>query len=486
MPTATALAHLPEAAYGEGMVQSAEARAADPAARERSSRLVVGAAACAVLYLASTVAAYLLAEIGGRTLAAAIAAMAVLCILCFGAVRLSSALAYPDGDASGAVTGRAPSRRVGTAVLAQLGFLVLLSPLLTLLGRALGFHGTTDVPLAHRQTAFVLLLAWIAIVVAPWMEEVSMRGFLLSGLWSRFGFWPAAIVSSLVWAGLHGVSGVLIPFTVEGIVLCWIRRRTGSVRTGIALHSAQNVVASLASGAGFLVLPALVAAIVSLVATREGARNAAGRLVGRWLERVTLAADTASGRVAAGASRPALWIVAGGAFTAGLMLEATDLELHLGGGSVLTAGRILIVTLALPPLGWLLLTARGGWRAPAVTCLAGAAGCLVIIVSRVGVLLDSVTLVPMVGLGYALLGFGLLGLATTAIDLRARIAAGAAGLLLAATLTPLPYVITSAQGEIDQSLVTSLAAAAAIVSVGLTLRRPTAASGPLVALELHP
>ena len=486
MRTAAALADTAEAAYGESMVQPAEPRAADPAARERSGRLVVGAVACAVLYLASTVAAYLLSEIGGRALLATIAAMAVISILCFGAVRLSSALAYPDGDSPGAITGRAPSRQVGTAVLAQLGFLVLLSPLLTLLSRAVGFHGTTDVPLAHRQTAFVLLLAWIAIVVAPWMEEVSMRGFLLSGLWSRFGFWPAAIVSSLVWAGLHGVSGVLIPFTVEGIVLCWIRRRTGSVRTGIALHSTQNVVASLASGAGFFVLPALVAVIVSLVATREDARTAAGALISRWLAGVTRAADSVTGRVAAGASRPMLWIVAGIAFTAGLILEATDLELHLGGGTVLAAGRILIVTLALPPLGWLLLTARGEWRAPAVTCLAGAAGCLVIIASRVDVLLHSVTLVPLVGLGYTLLGFGLLGLATTSIDLRARIAAGAAGLLLAAMLTPLPYVITSGRGEIDQSLVTSLAAAAAIVSVGLSLRRPTSATGPLIVLKLGP
>jgi membrane protease YdiL (CAAX protease family) len=468
------------------MVQSAEARAADPAVGGRSSLLVVGAAACAVLYLASTVAAYLLAEIGGRTLAAAIAAMAVLCILCLGAVRLSSALAYPDGDASGAVIGRTPSRAVGTAVLAQLGFLVLVSPLLTLLGRSVGFHGTTDVQLAHRHTAFVLLLAWIAIVVAPWMEEVSMRGFLLTGLWGRFGFWPAAIASSLVWAGLHGVSGVLVPFTVEGIVLCWIRRRTGSVRTGIALHSAQNVVASLASGAGFLVLPALITVILSLVVTREGATSATGRLVARWIERATRAADAVAGRAAAGASRPALWIVTGVAFTAGLMLEATDLELHLGGGTVLTTGRIVIVALALPPLAWMLLTARREWQAPAVTCLAGAAGCLMVIASRVGVLLDSSTLVPLVGLGYTLLGFGLLGLATTSIDLRARIAAGAAGLLLAATLTPLPYLITSAQGAIDQSLVTSLAAAAAIVSVGLTLRRPAAASGRWVVLELHP
>jgi membrane protease YdiL (CAAX protease family) len=469
------------------MVQPAAASDADPAVGERSSLLVVGAVACAVLYLASTVAAYLLAEIGGRTLAATLVAMVVLPILCFGAVRLSATLAFPDGDASAAVIGRAPSRAVGTAVLAQIGFLVLLSPLLTVLGRSVGFHGTTDVPLAHRQTAFVLLLAWIAIVVAPWMEEVSMRGFLLSGLWSRFGFWPAAIVSSLVWAGLHGVSGVLVPFTVEGIVLCWIRRRTGSVRTGIALHAAQNVVASLASGAGFFVLPAVIAVVLSLIATREGATNAAGRLVAGWVERATRAADGVATRFATGASRPALWIVAGAAFSAGLVLEAVDLELGLGGGTVLTVGRLVIVALALPPLGWLLLTARRAWRAPAVTCLAGAVGCVAVFASRVGILLGSDTLVPLVGLGYTLLGFGLLGLATTKIDLRARIAAGAAGLLLAATLTPLPYVITTAQGEIDQSLVTSFAAAAALVSVGLTLRRPTAASGRwVVGLELRP
>jgi membrane protease YdiL (CAAX protease family) len=468
------------------MAQSAEPRDAEPAVGERSNLLLVGAAACAVLYLASTVAAYLLAEIGGRTLISTIAALPVVCILCLGAVRLAATLAYPDGDASGAVIGRAPSRQVGTAVLAQIGFLVLLSPILTLLGRAIGFHGTTDVPLAHRQTAFVLLLAWIAIVVAPWMEEVSMRGFLLTGLWGRFGFWPAAVVSSLVWAGLHGVSGVLVPFTVEGVVLCWIRRRTGSVRTGIALHSAQNVVASLASGAGLLALPAVIAVVLSLIVTREGATNAAARVVAGWVERVTRTADAITGRIATGASQPTLWIVAGGAFTAGLVLEAADLELGLGGGAVLTVGRIVIVTLALPPLGWLLLTARRTWRAPALTCLAGAAGCVFVISSRVGVVLGSGTLVPLVGLGYTLLGFGLIGLATTSIDLRARIAAGAAGLLLAATLTPVPYVITSVRGEIDQSLLTSLAASVALVSVGLTLRRPTAPRGRWIALGLRP
>ena len=79
---------------------------------------------------------------------------------------------------------------------------------------------------------------------------------------------------------------------------------------------------------------------------------------------------------------------------------------------------------------------------------------------------------PLVGLGYTLVGLGLLGLATAPIDLRARAGAAAAGLLLAATLTPVPYVITSPRSMVDQSLVTSLAAAAALISIGLSLRRP--------------
>jgi membrane protease YdiL (CAAX protease family) len=457
------------------MEQSAEARNAHPAVGEHWRLLLVGAAACALLYLASTVSAYLLSELGGRrTLLGALAGMAAIAALSLVIVRLSATLAYPDGGVPAAIVGRARSRRVGSAVSAQIAFLLLISPLLTLLGDAIGFHGTTSIALHHRSTAVVLLLTWIAVVIAPWMEEVSMRGFLLSGLWSRIGFWPAAIASSLVWAGLHGVSGVLVPFTVEGIVLCWIRRRTGSTRTGIALHASQNVVASLASGSGLLVLPAVAAVIVSLLATREGSPNAVARAVSRLLARWTRASEALAVRVTPGGSRPAVWVMAGVALTAGLVLEAASLELDLGGGAILTSGRLVIVALSLPPLGWLLLSARSAWRAPAAGCLAGAVGCVLVIAARTGILLGSATLVPLVGIGYTLVGVGLLGLATASIDVRARLGAGAAGLPLAATLTPVPYVITSAHAMVDQSLVTSLAAAAALISIGLGLRRAAA------------
>jgi membrane protease YdiL (CAAX protease family) len=433
--------------------------------------VVAGAAVCIVLYLASTVSAYLLTEMGDRTVAAAVGAIVVDVALCAGAIALAARIAYPQG-APAAIVGRARSSRVGTAVLAQVGFVIVALPLLTELGNALGFRGTTNLPLHHRQAGVILLLTWIAVVAAPWMEELSMRGFLLSGLWERFGFWPAALISSLAWAGLHGVSGVLIPFTFEGLVLCWIRRRTGSVRTGIALHATQNVVASLYSGAGLLVLPPLAALIASLVLTREGAATAGRRRAGRALARLTGAAEAAAARLTSGDARPATWVLAGGAFAAGLVLEAIPLELGIGGSGLVTAGRILIAALSLPPLAWLLLGAGPAWRAPAATSLAGAAGCVLVSAARVGILLDSPALVPLVGVGYTLIGFGLLGLGTGALAPRARLAAGAAGMLMVASLTPLPYLITTSAAMLDQELVTSFAAGAALVVVGLTLRRP--------------
>src|SRR5205085_7787277 len=128
------------------------------------------------------------------------------------------------------------------------------------------------------------------------------------------------------------------------------------------------------------------------------------------------------------------------------------------------------------------LAAHRDWRAPALTCLAGGAGCAIVIVARLGVIADSTTVVPLVGAGYTLIAFGLLGLAVSALPARARAGAGAAGLLLAATLAPVPYLVTSAPRMVDQSLVAFFGAALAIIAVGLESRRPgRSAPGVLLA-----
>ena len=98
--------------------------------------VVAGAVACVVLYLASSVSAYLLTELGDRTVAAALAAIAVDVGLCAGAIALVARIAYPEGVPA-AIVGRARSNRVGIAVLAQVGFVVVALPLLTALGKAI-------------------------------------------------------------------------------------------------------------------------------------------------------------------------------------------------------------------------------------------------------------------------------------------------------------------------------------------------------------
>ena len=102
------------AAYGEVMAQTSTQDAAAPAA-PTAPGACSGRTACTTLYLASTVSAYLLSELGGRrTLAGALAGMAAITALSLVIVRLSARLAYPGGgyrDRSSAARARCGSDR---------------------------------------------------------------------------------------------------------------------------------------------------------------------------------------------------------------------------------------------------------------------------------------------------------------------------------------------------------------------------------------
>jgi uncharacterized protein len=74
-------------------------------------------------------------------------------------------------------------------------------------------------------------------------EEFLFRGYTLFTLSSGIGFWPAAIVLSLLFAGVHlqnsgegrvGVAGVF----VVGLLWCFTVRRTGSLWLAVGMHAA--------------------------------------------------------------------------------------------------------------------------------------------------------------------------------------------------------------------------------------------------------
>jgi uncharacterized protein len=90
------------------------------------------------------------------------------------------------------------------------------------------------------------LLAVVTVSLAPLVEEVLFRGVALRGLMLRVGFWPAAVVSTLLFAVLHvqvleaGAVFVVVSITTLGLGLCVLARRTGRLGPGIGVHALYN------------------------------------------------------------------------------------------------------------------------------------------------------------------------------------------------------------------------------------------------------
>lgn len=91
-----------------------------------------------------------------------------------------------------------------------------------------------------RDTFALALYGLTTVVAAPLGEEVFYRGFVFGGL-ASWGFWPAAAVSSAIFALSHLDAATLIPFTLVGITLCWLYWRSGSLWDAIAFHSMFNL-----------------------------------------------------------------------------------------------------------------------------------------------------------------------------------------------------------------------------------------------------
>ena len=166
--------------------------------------------------------------------------------------------------------GLAPTRRVISSVIFYVLLLVPVTIVATLITRAIGLdRGTTSIPTEDRALRYRMVIAVLAVLVAPWIEEVAMRGLLLGALWSRFGFWAAAGISGFTWASIHLTPSVLIVFTCEGMLLAWLRRRTGSILPGVGVHGAQNTLATAVSGGGWAPVPVAGLLLATLIAANR-------------------------------------------------------------------------------------------------------------------------------------------------------------------------------------------------------------------------
>lgn len=89
-----------------------------------------------------------------------------------------------------------------------------------------------------------ILIVFIMAAVTPVFEELIFRGFLLGRVQRLLGFWPAALVVSLLFAVAHGQVNVGLTTFVLSMIACYGRKHTGAIWSGIGLHMAVNLVAA--------------------------------------------------------------------------------------------------------------------------------------------------------------------------------------------------------------------------------------------------
>jgi uncharacterized protein len=98
----------------------------------------------------------------------------------------------------------------------------------------------------NEGTALLILSAALTCVIAPICEELLFRGYIFTALRSWRGTLPAALITGLVFGGVHYGSAPtldLVPLAGLGFGLCLLYRFTGSLYPCMVAHSLNNSVA---------------------------------------------------------------------------------------------------------------------------------------------------------------------------------------------------------------------------------------------------
>jgi membrane protease YdiL (CAAX protease family) len=100
----------------------------------------------------------------------------------------------------------------------------------------------TPVQVLYTEPNAAALLGFAVFVgvLGPWFEEIFFRGFLYPVFKARTGMWRGALITSVIFAALHGHGIAFVPILVLGLALNLLYERSGSVVPGAVLHMTHN------------------------------------------------------------------------------------------------------------------------------------------------------------------------------------------------------------------------------------------------------
>ena len=114
----------------------------------------------------------------------------------------------------------------------------------------MGLDALTPEPLPVELAGDGAVVALTALALGAWVpfvEEVFFRGFLFAGLAARYGLYVGVAVSAALFALVHFSLATIIPIFVTGVLFALVYHTTKSIWIPMAAHSAQNILALLAT-----------------------------------------------------------------------------------------------------------------------------------------------------------------------------------------------------------------------------------------------
>jgi membrane protease YdiL (CAAX protease family) len=139
----------------------------------------------------------------------------------------------------------------------RVGRLFLAGMCLQAVGVVLGALLPPPHELANPMLRFVAYGRWavavlflMAVIMAPFLEEALFRGILLPALRRRLSFVPAALLVTVLFAGLHAVQTggylpALVAISLVGYLLAWLREVSDSLWPAVIFHMGFNFTALL-------------------------------------------------------------------------------------------------------------------------------------------------------------------------------------------------------------------------------------------------
>lgn len=134
-------------------------------------------------------------------------------------------------------------------VLTGYGLLLLLTVVVALImhfiGEIPGIGSQKSIlPIFGEGRIATIVMAVIAVGVAPIVEEIFFRGFLLRSLMGRFSFFTSTVVTSAIFAFVHFQFESILGIFILSLIINYLYKiNRGSTTATIVFHMVNNAVA---------------------------------------------------------------------------------------------------------------------------------------------------------------------------------------------------------------------------------------------------